>query len=544
MTAPFTESSPLTDAALLAAWNARREHADFEELVRRHLPQVEGTVRRVLGEDCADTVQTVFAILARQAPQLGEVRSLAAWLHQVAVHQSRATIRCRQRERRILSAAMQNAMLHEGRDPLIEALPHLDAALIALSHSDRTLIHLRYSEGLPFAAVAQRTGRSEAALRQQAGRALEKISAALRRRGVSVPSVAIGSGLAAVLHPLGKASAATVAAHALHSAATLAPATLWVALLSTMTTAQCFLTGAGLAALLSAGPVLWREHQIRSTPRAPLAPGLTTMPAPQNTAPVAPLSPQKSTPTAAAKNSAAAATPPIGMEQIAAVMEQEFKEAAVEWARHSAWLKSRRLGYAARLPREREDALRAWLEARSVAGLADHDGGSQPERRLARERELAAWMQQNLTPEELIRWQNTYSQSQTEMVEDAAETALHGISIAVTLTEEQKTRLYEAAAAKATTALRTDDEARSMSFGANYEPPSAPPLENDPALLAGVLDPAQLELWEQTLEQQQLLSEVMPRRIADRMLIIIKERGFGPVIIDAIRDEAPTSATQ
>lgn len=519
----------LPDPALLTAWNAHGQRADFEELVRRHLPLVEGTVRRVLGEECADTVQVVFAILVRKAPQLTGVRSLAAWLHQVAVHQSRAAIRRRQRERRSLHAAMQHALLHEGRDPLADVLPLLDAALTSLPDADRALLLMRYSEGLPFAEAAARTGRSEAALRQQAGRAMEKLSAALRRRGVAVPAAALSTGLSASLHSPGNASAATVTAHALQSAASVAPAALWATTFATMSTAKSILTGAGLAALLAAGPVLWRAQQIRTAEHAAAfsaAPAPVATPAKPAPAPVI---------VASSGKAAVPAAPVTSLDDVGELLEKELQSSLTDWARHHAWLTARRIGHAASLPREREDALRAFLEARGLASMSNLGDDEPPKGRLENDKQLAAWMQEHLTKEELARWQETDRARRAEMVEDAAESALHAIGQAISLTDEQKTKLYQAAAAKATAALETDDLPNSMNFGAVFAPPAAPELEEDPALLAAVLDTAQLELWEQSREQERQLTEAAPRRMADRVVEIVKEYRLGPLIMDMLK---------
>lgn len=531
------------DAELLAAWNAHGRRGDFEELVRRHLGLVQGTARRQLGDDLAeDTVQTVFAIFARKAPRLAGVRSLTAWLHRVTVLQCRSAIRRRQRERRHQLAAMQHALFHEGRDPLADILPHLDDALTALPDADRTLLLMRYSDGLTFAGAAQRTGRSEAALRQQAGRALEKLSTLLRRRGVTVPAAAMSAGLGATLGGQGHTNAAAaVAGRALHGAGVVSRSALWAATLSTMTTTQSILTGAAIAALLAAGPVAWRAWQINEARQVHATAASPTKPAPPATT------------AAAIPHSIAAPAakpgPQSAMEELQDALMEEIEATAEEWARQTAWLEARRTGHATGLPREREDALREFLENRTLTRLRRsfaEDAPDQTAGRAARQRELAAWMQEHLTPEEFARCQENERTRRAETVEHLAEEALHSVSAAVPLSEEQKTKLYDAAAAKAAAALDSESsKGSSMSAVASFAMPPPPALENDAALLAQVLDPAQLELWEQSREQQRTFSEVMPRRVADRAMQMVRERGLGSIVAETLRtisagDSAPT----
>ena len=536
-------SAPPEDEELLAAWNAHGRRGDFEELVRRHLGLVQGTARRQLGDDLAeDTVQTVFAIFARKAPRLAGVRSLTAWLHRVTVLQCRSAIRRRQRERRHQLAAMQHALLHEGRDPLADILPHLDDALTALPDADRTLLLMRYSEGLTFAGAAARTGRSEAALRQQAGRALEKLSTLLRRRGVTVPAAAMSAGLGAVLGAQSSANAAAaVAGRALHGAGALSRGALWAATLSTMTTTQSILTGAVIAVLLAAGPVAWRAWQITEARQAPA----TIVPPPASPAPPATTAAAipKSTEAPAAKPG-----PQSPMEELQDALMEEIEATAEEWARQTAWLEARRTGHATGLPRESEDALREFLENRTLTRLRSSFADNAPDKtggRAARQHELAAWMQEHLKPEEFARWQEHERSRRAETVGHAAEEALHSVSAAVPLSEEQKTKLYDAAAAKAAAALDSEISKSSMSFGAAFATPPSPAPEDDAALLAQVLDPAQLELWEQSREQQRTFSEVMPRRVADRAMQMVRERGLGSIVAETLRtisagDSAPT----
>jgi Sigma-70, region 4 len=160
-------------------------------------------------------------------------------------------------------------MIAEARDPLAEALPYLDAAIAGLSESDRELILLRYHEGLTFSQAAKRTGRQEAALRQQASQAVEKLSGMLRRRGVCVPAATLATGLG--LHMAGSPTATAtllVSTTALTSAGGISGLSLASITFLMMNTKQSIIAGAVFAAFLVTGPLAWRAVQIRQTEKS------------------------------------------------------------------------------------------------------------------------------------------------------------------------------------------------------------------------------------------------------------------------------------
>lgn len=527
------------DAALLQAWAAQSRSADFTELVRRHIGLVRGIACRQLGEEHADdTTQTVFAILARKASSLTGVRSLSAWLHRVTILQCRSAVRRLIRERRSRQAAMENALLSSARDPIADALPHLDTAIDALRESDHELILMRYSEGLSFAQASIRTGRSEAALRQQAVRALETLTVHLRRRGVTIPSAALASGLGHLLHGPGKSEAATLCGQAaLAAASKLTAGSLAGITIATMSTIQSILAGGAAALLLVAGPVLWRTREINAAEKelGPLiqASGTSTG-IPQPAAPA-------SNEPAAAKSPASipntSPPEPSGdlLKELEDVFEKEMKESFAEWARGNAWLEARRTGRVLGLSPQKERALRSFVEEELLARVSAD--GSVRQNRRDYQAKLEKWYAENLTPEQNTARQSAEKNRTAALVERLAEDALHRISSVTVLTEDQKTKLYEAAAAKAAADIAANDYEGSVSMGASFAAPPAPALEDTAAAaIAAVLEPAQLELWEQSREQDRLFNDILPRRVADRTLAAIRQRGLGDAVMSLIRE--------
>lgn len=228
-------STPLpgTDADLLRAWSGSQSEPAFRELVRRHAGLVLATARRRLGSDsphAEDAAQQVFVALARKPSRALRSLSLGAWLHRAAVFEAGNLLRgeIRHRTRAVAAASAENPSEHAappGAPPSdvppawLDAQPHLDAALASLNETDRSFIILHHLEGRAYPEVADRLGCTAAAAQRRGHRALTKLSAQLRRRGVLVPTATLTIGLTPALAPPSASAALATRALALGGAA-------------------------------------------------------------------------------------------------------------------------------------------------------------------------------------------------------------------------------------------------------------------------------------------------------------------------------------
>jgi hypothetical protein len=146
--------------------------------------------------------------------------------------------------------ALQNAAPHTPDSVLHPALPHLDEALERLPERERDVILAHYYQGRTYREIATLREESEAAVQRRASRALEKLSAFLRRRGVAVSAVAVGAGLSGLLRQSAPAELAPLLASSASSAALSSPAP-WMG--STAIKAALLVLTAGLPASIAFG---------------------------------------------------------------------------------------------------------------------------------------------------------------------------------------------------------------------------------------------------------------------------------------------------
>ena len=229
------------DAELLRRYAKNRSEEAFAELLRRHLDLVFSAASRIAGSDRAqDVAQHVFLALARKAPLLSHHSSVAGWLYVSAHHSAAALVRAenRRQAREEEAYRMKESLTNSEDEVRWEQLrPVLDDVLQGLKKTDREAVLLRFFEHRPFAEIGAALRLNEDAARKRVDRALEKLRAALARRGIT----SSGAALALLLEAQGVFAApaglaGTIAGSA--SAIPLASSAGGVATLKFLTTAN------------------------------------------------------------------------------------------------------------------------------------------------------------------------------------------------------------------------------------------------------------------------------------------------------------------
>ncbi len=185
-----------TDIALLEAWSDGGSEEAFAALARRYGGLLYHAALRRTGRDdlAGEAAQNSLLILARKAPQLRHLPSLAGWLHRTACYEAYKLLRRESRHQ----ARMKHLPLphdEDGDASWKDAAPLLDRALDELPEKDRQVIFLKYFEGLSFEQMARRFGGEPAAWRQRGSRAVERLKMSLTKRGAAVSAAALATGL-------------------------------------------------------------------------------------------------------------------------------------------------------------------------------------------------------------------------------------------------------------------------------------------------------------------------------------------------------------
>jgi RNA polymerase sigma factor (sigma-70 family) len=249
---------------LLAQYAADGSEAAFRGLVARYLNLVYSTALRLVGGNtqlAEDVSQTVFLGLARKGRTLSSKVMLGGWLHQHTYHVATRAVRSEQRRQiREREAVEMNTLQDDSEAHWRQLAPILDEAITQLGSEDRTAITLRYFEQQDFRAVGEALGSKQDAARVRVNRALEKLQALLKQRGVALSVGTLGTLLAAgavTAAPAGLTVAVSTAA--LAGAATGTGTTL--TLLKLMATTKL---NFGLTALIVAGAATTVVIQQRS----------------------------------------------------------------------------------------------------------------------------------------------------------------------------------------------------------------------------------------------------------------------------------------
>lgn len=212
---------------LLRRYVADRSETAFAELVRQNIALVySAALRQVNGDGPAaeDVAQAVFTDLARKAPGLTNHPSLTGWLYTSTRYLASKACRAEQsrRSREQEAHAMNQLLQSTDPDTIWQDLrPLLDDAMHDLSASDREAVLLRYFERLPLAEIGARLGLTDKAAHMRIERAIDRLRAALAKRGVTstvaalalvLTERAIGAVPAGLSARISHAAVATVAA--------------------------------------------------------------------------------------------------------------------------------------------------------------------------------------------------------------------------------------------------------------------------------------------------------------------------------------------
>lgn len=262
----MTSVSP--DQELVSAYAKEGSETAFRSLVARHVDLVYATALRQVGDAglAEEVTQNVFVALARKAPRLAGLETLAGWLHRTALLEAKARIRAELRRQRREDTAARLAVIdrpHGEPDNSFTALvPLLDEALLQLRDTDRVALVLRFLEDRSLRDVATALGVDEDAARKRVSRALDRVAAFFRQRGFP-----IGTGAAAVFAQATQAAPAAVAVTATQAGLAVGGAATGLNLvllhLMSLTKTQT----AVICAVLAAAPLAYQQRAIAEAER-------------------------------------------------------------------------------------------------------------------------------------------------------------------------------------------------------------------------------------------------------------------------------------
>jgi len=253
----MTSVSP--DCELVSAYAVQGSETAFGALVSRHVNMVYATALRQTGNAALaeDITQNIFISLARKAPRLVGVQTLAGWLYRATLLETKARIRSELRRRQREQTAFEIVTLEqEGASPFAALLPLLDEALLNMRESDRLALVLRFMEDRSLREVGAVLGVDEDAARKRVSRALERLGEFFRQRGFVIPSAGGGAALlasAAQAAPSALAASCAKAAMAAGVSSGFFQIILWhfMKLTKTQTAAACL--------LLVSVPLAWQH---------------------------------------------------------------------------------------------------------------------------------------------------------------------------------------------------------------------------------------------------------------------------------------------
>lgn len=204
-----------SDCDLLRSYAADHSEKAFAELVNRHVDLVYSAALRQTNGDAhaaEDIAQEVFKNLAGKAARLINHASLAGWLY-VNVRFVASNFR-RSEHRRFIreqeAYSMNKVLQAADPSPDWEQLrPVIDETVCELDEEDREAVLLRFFQKCSLAEVGVRLGVKENTARMRVERALDKLRAALVKRGITSTAMVIAmslTGHAVLAAPAGMAT--------------------------------------------------------------------------------------------------------------------------------------------------------------------------------------------------------------------------------------------------------------------------------------------------------------------------------------------------
>lgn len=252
---------------LLTEYAADGSEAAFRELVARYINFVYSVALRLVDGDtqlAEDVTQTVFIALAKKGRTLSTDVMLGGWLHQYTYHVATKAVRGeRRRQSREREAVDMQTLQDDSAAEWRQVAPILDEAITQLGSEDRTAILLRFFEQHDLRSVGEALGTNEDAARMRVNRALEKLHSLLKRRGVALSVVALGTVLTAEAVTAAPVElAVTLSSLALASVAAGTGTKLTFLKAMTMTKFQAGLIGAILVASVLTPVVIQHQAQV------------------------------------------------------------------------------------------------------------------------------------------------------------------------------------------------------------------------------------------------------------------------------------------
>ncbi|MDA3963043.1 MAG: sigma-70 family RNA polymerase sigma factor [Planctomycetota bacterium] len=166
--------------------------ADPHEAFLRQLTPVLPELRAFVGSclrdpaGCDDVVQETTIVLWRRSGDYDPTRSFGAWARGIAVRVLKARLRQGARWRCLDGAAIDAICTswdqRDGEHPREDELQALRACVRELPADRRDWLRLRYEQGLDFAAIAERLGKSAQAIQRAVHRLRETLATCIRRR--------------------------------------------------------------------------------------------------------------------------------------------------------------------------------------------------------------------------------------------------------------------------------------------------------------------------------------------------------------------------